>query len=140
MPVLPSHESKVAIMPCTGIGQVLGTITRQAAYKVCEELRPDQTLLLCLPALVRGVREDIDMIENNKVLLIEGCKDRCAAAALAVQNGSAAVTINLPAVLKEAGVKVKDTNRSQLTKDEETVVDILAQRVAEKVDELIQLK
>lgn len=33
-------SGKVAIMPCTGVGGVLGTIARQAAYRVCEDERP----------------------------------------------------------------------------------------------------
>lgn len=131
-------KGKIAVMPCTGIGQVLGTITRQAAYKLCEELRPNTTLLLCLPALVRGVQEDIDMIENGPVLLIEGCKDRCAEAALATQKGVAAETIYLPDVLKQIGISVTDAHRSALTADELRVVDHLTELAAQAVDRLYQ--
>jgi len=51
-----TFAGKVAILPCTGVGQVVGTIARQAGYRVCEDERPDDTVLLCLPALVRGVQ------------------------------------------------------------------------------------
>lgn len=55
---------KVAVLPCTGVGQVVGTIARQAAYLVCEDMRPENTVLLCLPALVREVQEDIAMVRR----------------------------------------------------------------------------
>ena len=41
-----TFSGKVAILPCTSVGQVVGTIARQAAYRVCEDERPDDTVLL----------------------------------------------------------------------------------------------
>jgi len=36
---------KIAILPCTGVGQVVGTIARQVAYRVCEDERPEDAVL-----------------------------------------------------------------------------------------------
>lgn len=36
-------DKKVAIVACTGMGKALGTVARQVAYKVVDELRPEKT-------------------------------------------------------------------------------------------------
>ena len=100
-------EKKVAILSCTGIGQVVGTISRQVAYRICDDIYPHRTILVCLPALVKGVQEDIDMIRDYPVVVIEGCKECCATYALSIHHGEVKATISIPNVLKGNGLKVK---------------------------------
>lgn len=131
-----TFKGKVAILPCTGIGQVVGTITRQAAYRVCEDLCPGQTALLCLPALVKGVQEDLDMAAECPVVIIEGCKERCAAAALATRGGTPAATVFLPEIMKGKGLRIKREARRSLTEPELAVVELVAERVVAEVRRL----
>ena len=35
-----SHHSSVVVIPCSGIGKPFGTVSREAAYELCENLRP----------------------------------------------------------------------------------------------------
>ena len=131
-----TFAGKVAILPCTGVGQVVGTIARQAAYCVCEDERPDDTALLCLPALVRGVQEDIDMVRECPVVIIEGCKERCAAHALSTQGGAPSATIFVPGVMKGKGLKIRREARRQLSEPELAVVDLVTEAVVAEVDRL----
>jgi len=131
-----SFKGKVAILPCTGIGQVVGTIARQAAYRVGEDLRPQQTVLLCLPALVRGVQEDLDMVAECPVVVIEGCREHCATYALASRGGAPAATVSVPEAMKGTGLKIKRESRRGLTEPELAVVEIVSERVAAEVDRL----
>ena len=127
---------KVAILPCTGVGQVVGTIARQAAYCVCEDERPDDTVLLCLPALVRGVQEDIDMVRQCRVVVIEGGKERCAAHALSTQGGLPSATVFVPEVMKGEVLKIRREARRHLTEPELAVVDLVTEAVVAEVDRL----
>ena len=129
-------DGKVAVLPCTGIGQVVGTIARHAAYRVCEDLRPRETVLVCLPALVKGVQEDLDMIAACPVVVIEGCAQRCAAHALAARGGVPAAVVSLPDAMKGRGLKVRREARRRLAEAELAAVDLVAQRVAAEVDRL----
>jgi uncharacterized metal-binding protein len=129
-------KGKVAILPCTGIGQVVGTIARQAAYRVCEDLRPQQTVLLCLPALVKGVQEDLDMVAECPVVVIEGCKERCATYALATRGGTPAANISVPEAMKGKGLKIKREARRGLTEPELAVVELVCDRAVAEVDRL----
>jgi len=127
---------KIAILPCTGVGQVVGTIARQAAYTVCDDLRPDQTCLVCLPALVKGVQEDIDMIRNCPVVVVEGCKERCATYAIQLQGGAPAAVVYIPDVVEGTGLKIKREARRQLTESEQQVADLVAQQIVSTADHL----
>ena len=133
-----TFREKVAILPCTGVGQVVGTITRQAAYRVCEDECPDDTVLLCLPALVKGVQEDIDMVLQCPVVVIEGCKERCATHALSTQKGSPSATVFVPEVMKGKGLKIRREARRHLTESELAVVELVTEAVVAKVDQLCE--
>ena len=130
------YNNKIAILPCTGVGQVVGTIARQAAYQVCDDLRSNDTVLVCLPALVKGVQEDIDMIQQCPIIIIEGCRECCATHALNLQEGEPNTTISVLEVMKGTGLSIKRESRRQLTEPELTVVNLVSQHVAEAVDGL----
>lgn len=131
-----TFRGKTAILPCTGVGQVVGTIARQAAYRVCEDERPDDTVLLCLPALVKGVQEDAHMVRHCPVVVIEGCKERCAAHALSTQGGVPSATVFMPEAMKHKGLRIKREARRHLTDPELGVVEFVTEAVVAEVDQL----
>jgi len=49
----PAKETVVA-GPWSGIGEPFGSVSREAAYDLCEELRPKSTRLVALAKLVLG--------------------------------------------------------------------------------------
>jgi uncharacterized metal-binding protein len=80
------QKNKVIIVPCSGIGKTYGTVSREAAYNVTEDLRPDETRLLALSRLVLGEEQARSMVMNNPAITIDGCKLACATK-LVQQNG-----------------------------------------------------
>ena len=134
--MMEMYNNKIAILPCTGVGQVVGTIARQAAYQVCDDLRPNDTVLVCLPALVKGVQEDIDMIQQCPIILIEGCRECCATHALKLKEGRPNITVSVLEVMKGTGLTIKRESRRQLTESELKVVDLVSRRVVDSVDGL----
>ena len=56
MPKLP--EKKVGIIACSGEEMAEGTVTRLAALQVLEELRPNDTVTICLPLFLAGGEGD----------------------------------------------------------------------------------
>jgi uncharacterized metal-binding protein len=73
------EKARVVIVPCSGIGKAFGSVSREAAYEVCDELRPHATRLLALSKLVIGEPEARDRIRTAPAVTIEGCKLMCAA-------------------------------------------------------------
>jgi len=54
MPDLP--KKKVGIVACSGEELPEGTVTRLAALKVLEQLRPGDTVTICLPLFLAGAK------------------------------------------------------------------------------------
>ncbi len=71
-------STKVIIVPCSGIGKSFGSVSREAAYIINEELRPDATDIVALAKLVMREESAVSTITGNPVITIDGCKLACA--------------------------------------------------------------
>lgn len=69
---------RVVIVPCSGIGKPYGTVSREAAYDVVDELRPDATQLVPLSMLVMGDADARAAVAASPAVTIDGCKLACA--------------------------------------------------------------
>ena len=79
MPSLP--QRKVGIVACSGEELPGGTVTRLAALKVLEQLRPAQTVTICLPLFLAGGEGDRAFAKFYPTIAVDGCEKRCAARA-----------------------------------------------------------
>ena len=86
------RSDRVLVVPCSGIGKSYGTVTREAAYILAEELRPDQVELLPLSLVVLGDAALKQSIKGRAAITIDGCNLECArknvseAGAVVVEN------------------------------------------------------
>ncbi len=80
----------VVIVPCSGIGKSYGTVTREAAYIVAEDLRPDDTQIVPLSLLVLGDADAQAAVRSAPVITIDGCKLACATVNVSQAGGQAA--------------------------------------------------
>src|SRR4030065_2776787 len=80
----------VVIVPCSGIGKTYGTVSREAAYNVVEDLRPAETRLVALSKLVLGEEEARSVVANNPTITIDGCKLACATKMVQESGGKVA--------------------------------------------------
>jgi uncharacterized metal-binding protein len=71
-------QQKVVIVPCSGIGKTYGTVSREAAYIVTEDIRPEETQLVALSMLVLGDENARAALTANPAVTIDGCKLACA--------------------------------------------------------------
>lgn len=69
---------RVVIVPCSGIGKPYGTVSREAAYDITEELRPEDTKLVALSRIVLGDEEARAWLAAHPAVTIDGCKLACA--------------------------------------------------------------
>jgi len=87
---MTAQTQKVIIVPCSGIGKPYGTVSREAAYEVIEDLRPDQTQLVPLALLVLGNEESRSVVSEYPAVTIDGCKLGCAAKMVQQSGGTIA--------------------------------------------------
>ena len=82
--------SDLIIVPCSGIGKTYGTVTREAAYLVVEDLRPETTHIVPLSLLVLGDEEARTAVQDAQVITIDGCKLACATVNVGQAGGQVA--------------------------------------------------
>lgn len=83
-------RSKMVIVPCSGIGKTYGTVSREAAYVITQELRPDDTELVALSLLVLGDEDARALVVEHQTITIDGCKLACATKMVQESGGTIA--------------------------------------------------
>ena len=85
-----SDNQKIIIVPCSGIGKTYGTVSREAAYMLTEETRPEETQLVALSMLVLGDEAARQAVADNLAITIDGCKLACATKMVKESGGTVA--------------------------------------------------
>ena len=71
-------QTKVYVVPCSGIGKATASVGREAAYRIVEDLLPETCDALCLGLLTMGDEEACAEVRDNLVVAIDGCAKDCA--------------------------------------------------------------
>jgi uncharacterized metal-binding protein len=135
MPELP--KKKVGIVSCSGEELAEGTVTRLAALKVLEQLRPADTVTICLPLFLAGGEGDRAFAKFYPTIAIDGCDKRCAARGTEMYSGKPAASIVVTKLVAERGLG-KPEGKSHLNKAGQQAVEATVGRITELVDELLQ--
>ena len=126
---------EVVVIPCSGMGKTYGSVAREAAYDLCEDLRPDATRLVALAKLVMGEEAARERVRTCPAVTIDGCKLMCASKLVAHSGGTVAHEVDVLDVyrrhkeLKPEGIEALNDAGRKLAR-------VLAEEVAEVVDEL----
>jgi len=134
MPDLP--KKKVGIVSCSGEEMAEGTVTRLAALKVLEQLRPADTVTICLPLFLAGGEGDRAFARFYPTIAIDGCDKRCAARATEMYSGKPAASVVLTDLLAERGLG-RPENPRHLNAAGLQAVEATAQKVVDLVDDLL---
>ncbi len=129
-------KKKVGIVACSGEEMAEGTVTRLAALKVLEELRPGGTVTICLPLFLAGGEGDRAFARFYPTIAIDGCEKRCAARATEMFSAKPAESIVLTDFIADRGLG-QINGAHHLNAAGRQAVDALAQRTAELVDGLL---
>ena len=126
-------QKKVGIVACSGEELAEGTVTRLAALKVLEQLRPKDSVTICLPLFLAGGEGDRAFARFYPTIAIDGCNRRCAAKATELYSGKPAASIVVADLLRERNI---GTAR-RLNEAGRQAVDWTAEHSAEVIDELL---
>ncbi len=133
--VIEVVEKKVAVMACNGLDQILGTVARMAAYKVLDELRTESTVLLCPPALIAEVEEDVEFVRENPVLVIEGCKHECGCKIVGKFDGEIGGIVRVDMHSEKSGLNPESMR--ELGSEGERLVKLISETAANEVDRIV---
>src|SRR4030067_1455076 len=129
-------KKKVGIIACSGEELSEGTVTRLAALKVLDELRPSDTVTICLPLFLAGGEGDRAFARFYPTLALDGCDKRCAARATEMYSSKPAACIVVTDLIAK---KVLDSLGSarRLSATGLQTVEITSDQAAALVDELL---
>lgn len=129
-------KKKVGIVACSGEELPEGTVTRLAALKVLEQLRPADTVTICLPLFLAGGEGDRAFAKFYPTIAVDGCELHCAAHATEMYSSKPAASVMVRDLITEYGLDQPE-GRRRLNAAGLQAVDLTAERIAERVDELL---
>src|SRR5512136_2265017 len=94
-------KKKVGIVACSGEELPEGTITRLAALRVLEQLRPNDTVTICLPLFLAGGEGDRAFARFYPTIAVDGCELRCGYRATEKFSNTPAASIMVRDVIEE---------------------------------------
>jgi uncharacterized metal-binding protein len=130
------RPKKVGIVACSGELRAEGTVTRLAALRVLEELRPDRTVTICLPLFLAGGEGDRAFARLFPTIAVDGCELRCALRGTEKYSGKPAKSLVVSEMAQELGLGTID-GRRRLNAAGQQAVEETAGRLAQLVDELL---
>jgi len=133
-----SRSRKVVIVPCSGIGKTYGSVSREAAYVVTEDLRPAQTQLVALSMLVLGDETVRACVAANPAVTIDGCKLACATKMVLESGGQVAQDFAVLDVYRRYK-QFKPQGIAELNEGGLRLAQALAEEIAALVDQITPL-
>jgi uncharacterized metal-binding protein len=132
-----SENGRVLIVPCSGIGKTYGTVGREAAYSLVEDLRPGSTEVVALSLLVLGDENLRVQVQAAPVIAVDGCKLACASKMVAESGGQVAYEANvLDTFRRNRTLRPKGVSR--LNPDGQALAHKLAEELAEAADRIVK--
>ena len=131
-----SVQRKVVIVPCSGIGKTYGTVSREAAYEIVEDLRPKDAQLVALSMLVLGDESTRAAVAGNPAITIDGCKLACASKMVKENGGTVAQEFAVLDVYRRYK-QFKPQGIAELNEGGLHLAHALAEEVAISIDNLL---
>lgn len=125
----------VGIIACGGEEIPEGTVTRVATRIVIEELKPAQTMVICLPLYISGKEEERAFAKRQPTIVVDGCDKGCAEKIIGISGGKVAAVVRVSDVAKEYGLK--PSSRRKLDEEGEKLAKVVAEKIAREVDRIL---
>jgi len=128
-------HGKTVIVPCSGIGKTYGTVSREAAYELTQDIRPETTKLVALSLLVLGDEETREMVAGSPAITMDGCKLTCASKMVKESGGNVVKEYDVLDVYRRHR-NLKPRGIAELNETGKQLAHVLAEEIAEVVDQL----
>src|SRR5512135_189782 len=129
-------DRKVGIVSCSGEELPEGTVARLAALKVLNELRPRDTVTICLPLFLAGGAGDRAFARLHPTITVDGCDLRCAARGTEKYSSKPAASLVVSDLVAECGL-ARLEGRRRLNAAGQQAVEVTAERLAALVDQAL---
>jgi uncharacterized metal-binding protein len=125
---------EVLVIPCSGIGKVHGLISREATYRVTDDLLPEQADTVCLALLVTDDAGSRQKVQHTPCITLDGCPKLCAYKNVELAGGKIVKGIRVyDAMKRHRGANFGTA--TALSAEGWTVVDEVAAEVAQAANQ-----
>lgn len=131
-----SQSKHVVVVPCSGIGKTYGTVGREAAYELAEDLRPTCVEVIALSLLVLGDPDTQARVQAAPAITVDGCKLACASKMVAESGGQVAYEANVLDTFRRYR-HLKPKGIAELNDEGQELARKMAEELAEATDKII---
>jgi uncharacterized metal-binding protein len=131
-----SQAKRVVVVPCSGIGKTYGTVGREAAYTLVEDLRAGCTEVVALSLLVLGDADSQARVQAAPAITIDGCKLACASKMVTESGGQVAYEANVLDTFRRHR-HLKPKGIAELNDEGQELARKMAEELAEVADKII---
>lgn len=128
-------KQRILVIPCSGIGKALGSLSREAALRVVEDLRPDCAATLCLARLTLGDPQAREAVRTQAVVTVDGCPKGCARVNVEQAGGRPAATLRAADTYRRHR-ELKPAGVLDLGPQGQELAGYLAEEIVAEVDRL----
>ena len=132
-------KKKVGIIACGGEEIPEGTISRVAARMVLEELRPEDTVTLCLPLFLAGDERERAFARFYPTIAVDGCEKLCAKRATEKYSGPVSSYIVVDKLIERRGLS-PGKSRRELDEVGQRAAKVVAQEIVNQVEHIMGKK
>jgi uncharacterized metal-binding protein len=132
-----SERRIVSVIPCSGVGKSFGTVSREAAYELCENLRPADTTLVALSKLVVGEQDAQSRVRTNPAVTIDGCKLMCASKLVKHSGATVALEVSVLDVFRRHK-DLKPEGIAELNELGKELARALASEISGSLEEILE--
>jgi len=129
-------KKKVGIIACAGEEIPEGTISRVAARMVLEELRPEDTVTLCLPLFLAGDERERAFARFYPTIAIDGCEKLCAKRATEKYSGPVSSYIVVDKLIEMRDLSA-GPSRHELDEAGQRAAEVVAQEIVNQVERIL---
>lgn len=130
-------RKKIGVIACSGEELPEGTITRLAVLRVLHQLRPDDTVTICLPLFLAGGEGDRTFARTHPTIAVDGCEKCCAFHGTEKYSNRPAAGIVVTDLITRHGLEQPHGCR-KLDAAGMQAVDLAAQEVDSLVEKLLE--
>ena len=130
------EKLKIGVVSCSGEDCLGGTISRLATRKMLE-LRPDETVTICLPLYLAGSEEERGFATEYPTISVDGCNKYCWKRATEKYSGKVSASINVGDIIGEDVAESMALSCRDLTEVHKDLVKHVSDIIQEKYDEVL---
>jgi len=132
---MDTQVTKVGIISCSGEELSGGTISRIACRKVLTDIKPNETVTICLPLFIAGGEEERKFAKKYPTITVDGCEKLCAAKSTEMLSGKPSKSLVVTDILKKHNLSASKKLR-HFGKEDQAAVLAVAEEIAKAVDEV----